>query len=379
MSPSGRTKVRERVRVSIWRRYRWPVAAVVLASLAIGLYVFLLGDGAPRRVRATSDDAPAERTAALPPLSFPADEGPHVKATEWWYYTGQVEGEGGERYAFHTSLFLRDGMVRHTVLHFSLTDLRSGKRIERQVRTAGIPSEVISAGFDFKQADWQVSSNVVDHVLKVDADGVKLALNLKAEGAAVLHRTKGSRTPGIIDFGEAGVSYYYSRPRLQSVGTVTLAGGKPLQVKGEVWFDHQWGDFDSSRQAWNWFALQLDDGSDLMIYQMYDAKGDLALLTATLAANGRVTSLSDAEIELKPAGAWRSAQSGVSYPGGWDVRTPFGVIQVRPEKPDSEFNGLESTFKYYWEGAVKVTGARSGKGFLEMSGYDLIKGLQPPK
>ena len=379
MSSSGRTKVRERVRVSLWRRYRWHVSAVLLALLAIGLYVVLLGGGAPKPVSATVESGPLERTASLQPLALPADEGPHVRATEWWYYTGQLSGESGERYAFHASLFLRDGMVRHTVLHFSLTDLGSGKRVERQIRTAGIPSEVTSSGFDFKQSDWRVSSNAVDHVLMVEAEGLKLELNLKNAGVPMLHRAKGSKTPGIVDFGEAGISYYYSRPRLASAGVVTPAGGKPVAVKGEVWFDHQWGDFDSSRQAWNWFALQLDDGSDLMIYQMFDAKGDLALLMGSLQSNGRLTALDDKDLALKPVGVWRSARSGVRYPGGWEVKTPFGQLQIRPEKAESEFNGLETTFKYYWEGAVKVTGARTGKGFLEMSGYDHVKSLQPPQ
>ena len=39
---------------------------------------------------------------------------------------------------------------------------------------------------------------------------------------------------------------------------------------GEVWFDHQWGNFEASRLAWNWFALQLDDGSSVMLYQLFD-------------------------------------------------------------------------------------------------------------
>lgn len=375
----SRRKVRERVRRSLWRRYRWHVSAVFFVALAVGLYVLLLGDSRPPPVRAVADAGPPERTSALPPLSLPRDEGPHVSATEWWYYTGQLVGKAGERYAFHATVFLRDGMVRHTVLHFSLTDLVSGKRVERQMRTAGIPSEVTSAGFDFRQQGWRLASDAKNHVVMVQAEGSELTLDLKDSGVPMLHRTKGSRTPGLLDFGAAGISYYYSRPGLSASGTVTEPGGKRVPVQGEIWFDHQWGDFESSRQAWNWFALQLDDGASLMIYQLFDTEGRESVLMASLQENGRTTSFDHKDLKLTRVGTWRSAKSGVRYPAGWDIDTPLGRIAVRPEKLDSEFNGLETTFKYYWEGAVKVSGARTGKGFLEMSGYDHIKAVQPPE
>ncbi|WP_159098229.1 lipocalin family protein [Parazoarcus communis] len=374
-----RVRTKERIRRNAWQRYCWRFATVLFLGLAVALYAILSTVAGPGPRIKDSDPVVTERTATLRPLSLAADKGAHDDLTEWWYYTGHLSGSSGERYGFHATLFLRGGVVRHTVLHFSLMDLASGKRVERAMRTAGVPTGESVQGFNFRQADWEISSEGTQHIVNVDAEGQKLALTMQERGTPMLHRAVGSRTPGILDFGEAGMSYYYSRPRLAAKGTVRDASGKTVEVEGDVWFDHQWGDFDSTLLGWNWFALQMDDGSDLMIYELFDKAARRVMLAGSLQSNGKVTPLAESDLELVPVGSWQSERSRVRYPAGWDVRTPFGVIQVRPEKAESEFNGLETTFSYYWEGGVSVKGAKSGKGFLEMSGYDHIKALQPPK
>lgn len=374
----SRGKVRERVRRSLWRRYRWPVLAVFFVALAIGLYVSLLSERRPLPVRAVAEAGPPERTSALRPLSLPADEGPHVSATEWWYYSGELEAADGLRYSLHVAVFLRDGMVRHTVFHGSLVNQASGKRFARQLRTAGIPSAVTEGGFDFRYEGWRVSGASGEHVLTIDDKEFALALVLKDARPPMLHRAAGSKTPGLLDFGEAGISYYYSRPRMQASGTVTEAGKPAVAVKGEIWFDHQWGDFEGSRLAWNWFALQLDDGSDLMIYELYDVAGAPVMTLGSWLRNGNLTILGPDALQLQPQGAWQSPVSGVRYPASWVLTLPQGELRVEPLRLDSEFNALETTFKHYWEGPVRVSGALSGRGFLEMSGYDHIKAVQPP-
>jgi predicted secreted hydrolase len=41
-------------------------------------------------------------------------------------------------------------------------------------------------------------------------------------------------------------------------------------VKGSSWFDQEWGSnqLTAEQIGWNWFALQFDDGTELMLYQM---------------------------------------------------------------------------------------------------------------
>ncbi|KAI5912979.1 lipocalin family protein [Thauera sp. 2A1] len=382
-NPTSGSKSRRRVRTrrSRLRRLALPLLALGLVAVAGLLYAWLLGSGAEgkpaARALATEPAAVAERTLAMRPLSLPHDDAPHAGATEWWYYTGHLTGADGSRHAFHATVFLRDGMVRHTVFHGSLSDETRNRRRMLQLRTAGIPTDPKAEGFDFRYGDWRVAGAGPRHSLRMAGEGFVLELAMQDSQAPLLHRAKGSRTPGLVDFGEAGISYYYSRPRMAARGTLATDGAAPVVVSGEVWFDHQWGNFDASRQAWNWFALQLDDGSDLMIYQAFDAAGKPSALLGSLRKGEAVTPLDAADLKLTTLGVWRSAASGVRYPAGWDVDTPFGRIAVRPVRQDSEFNGLETTFKQYWEGGVRVSGARGGQGFLEMSGYDLIPAVQP--
>ena len=78
---------------------------------------------------------------------------------------------------------------------------------------------------------------------------------------------------GWIDFGPAGGSYYLSRTDMAAKGTVTL-GDETLAVEGDAWFDHQWGDFISvGGGGWDWFAVNLDDGTDLMLSLVRAADG----------------------------------------------------------------------------------------------------------
>jgi predicted secreted hydrolase len=91
-------------------------------------------------------------------------------------------------------------------------------------------------------------------------------------------------------------------------------------VLGEVWFDHQWGDFEAAKLRWNWFALQLTDGADIMIFELFDRQGKPVQRMGTYARNGTVSALGDGDIALSSSGTWKSPSSGVSYPLDWTSR-----------------------------------------------------------
>ena len=56
------------------------------------------------------------------------------------------------------------------------------------------------------------------------------------------------------------------------------------QCTGTAWFDHQWGDFIAvGGGGWDWFAVNLADGSDLMAYLIRAPDGSTAVSYATLA------------------------------------------------------------------------------------------------
>src|SRR5207253_5490843 len=88
-----------------------------------------------------------------------------------------------------------------------------------------------------------------------------LRLSLIDEKTPALHHG------GYIDYGPAGGSYYYSRTRLAVSGELTQSDGAPAGVSGVAWMDHQWGNFVvAAAGGWDWYSLQLDDHSELMLY-----------------------------------------------------------------------------------------------------------------
>ena len=118
------------------RRRRRGLAAFFATVVIVGAVVFagVLYLSPPELVPATAAPAdvfqkPVERTAALPPLRLPADDAPHGSAMEWWYYSGILRAQAGQRYAFHMVVFVANGLVKHTVMHAALTDLQTGARL----------------------------------------------------------------------------------------------------------------------------------------------------------------------------------------------------------------------------------------------------------
>jgi predicted secreted hydrolase len=358
-------------------------AALVVVGLLVGagLMVFPSSEPEPGPAPVATappvreGEKPVERTAALPPLNLPSDDAPHGSTMEWWYYNGILDAKEGHRYAFHMVVFVANGLIKHTVMNAALSDLQTGKRYTSQTRTAGIPANNTANGFDFRQEGWQATSTASSQALHAALDGADIALRMDGSGPTVAHRAPGSDTPGLLDFGKSGISYYYSRPRLSSQGEISI-GGKPVEVSGDVWFDHQWGEFDVLTLGWNWFALHLADGSDLMLYELFDMNGRNILTAGTISSAKGSVPLEQGQVELVPGNTWKSPKTNVNYAVEWRLRLPSGELNIKPYLPDSEFDAGETTGNVYWEGPVKVTGSLAGQGFLELSGYDRLSAKQ---
>ncbi len=150
-------------------------------------------------------------------------------------------------------------------------------------------------------------------------------LRLSARKPAALHDGD-----GWIDFGPAGGSYYYSRTDMAATGTVTL-GAETLAVEGDAWFDHQWGDFISvGGGGWDWFAVNLDDGTDLTLSLVRAADGTYPLVYGTLVApDGSTRHLDGDAFTVEATGAWTSPATGARYPAGWRIRAPGRAARDR--------------------------------------------------
>jgi predicted secreted hydrolase len=298
-------------------------------------------------------------------VSVPQDDAPHSNTRiEWWYYNGHLETPQGNRYAFHYVVFQASiaGVPLGDVAHLSVSDPQEDTYSFDQRMSLASPVSKERPDFAFDLSGWRMSGYDGHEELSAFTPDYGLNLILEQEKPPVLHQGT-----GLVSLGEDSKSYYYSRTRLAVSGTINVRGTETT-VTGLGWFDHQWGNFDPLSMGWDWFALQLDDGSDVMLNigrQPYYRYGSF------VTPDGTASPLAAQEFEVSSTESWASSVSRSVYPAAWRIRIPDrGIdITVMPVIQQCEFNATSTTRNYYWEGEVLVSGNRSGRGFVELTGY----------
>lgn len=386
------------------RRAAVGLAAGLVALLA--LVGWLRWAGADRPVRggvqatlavsaalAAGDLAGFARATAPRPFTFPADDGPHPGfRTEWWYYTGNVETRDGGHFGFQLTFF-RTALAPPAppaaprasawaasqlyLAHFALTDT-AGRRFQawsRLGREALGLAGAQASPFRVWVEDWSAESvapgGLPVRLRAAEAD-VAIDLTLTSDRPAVLQGDRGLSRKG-PEPGNA--SYYYSRSRMDVVGTVR-AGGASRPVTGLAWMDREWSTsaLGADLAGWDWIALQLDDGRDLMVYRLRrrDGGADPHSAGMLVAPDGTTRPLAWDEVTLETLDHWTSPRSRVRYPSRWRLAVPAAGLRVEitPRLPDQELMvGIR-----YWEGAVRVEGTAAGRpiagrGYVELVGY----------
>lgn len=355
---------------------------VGVAALAL---VLLAGCGVPGTISANGKlpaAAPAPTQTSLPPVRFPQDEAPHHDLTEWWYYTGHLYARDSAghplTYGFELTFFqtLRGQFSPYYAAHFAISDITKGQ-FQYDQRAAfeqagAIPPSGSTQGFDVRLGGWTASGLNGHDQLAASMSNYTMQLSLVGAKPAILHGGN-----GIITYGEAGFSYYYSRPLMLITGSLT-DHGQQLAVTGQAWMDHQWGNFLSLAGAgWDWYSLQLNDNTEYMLYIIRDAqKRPLAVVGTAVSPGGVASEIPPSAIHIQATGEWRSPHTGGDYPSGWRVTVSSQSLSlsVTPLLRDQELVTTCSTGVAYWEGAVEVSGpagarAVSGVGYVELTGY----------
>jgi predicted secreted hydrolase len=348
---------------------------VNVARLAIALLV-LLASACGRPV-APLPDVPAAAPTPAPPVTFPRDAGPHDALTEWWYYTGHLQSTtDGHQYGFEFTIFQarRQAVPTGYLAHFAISDIDGGQFSHQSRVAQGEPA----TAFPLDVSGWTLASANGTDVLDGRMDpgpgadpAFGLHLEVTDDKPPALHHG------GYIDYGAAGGSYYYSRTRLHASGTVQRADGTLDAVTGMAWMDHQWGNFVvSAAGGWDWYSLQLDDRTELMLYVLRAPDGQTTSAYGThVLADGSVVDIPAGSVESEALGTWTSPHTSGVYPSGWRLTLDDGShLELRPQLVDQElyFPALAGTgfnLTAYWEGAVSVTGDKTGEGYVELTGY----------
>ena len=309
---------------------------------------------------------------------------------EWWYYTGNVRGDDGRAYGYQVTFF-RVGVdpspvnpssfaVRDLYMaHVAVTDVAAGRhRFADRLNRAGVHWAGARVDrYEVWNEGWRAWADADGrHRVVADAGTFAVDLVLSPGKPAVLQGERGYSRKG-RDPGNA--SHYYSLTRMPTSGTVRVEG-RTTRVSGNSWMDHEFGTsaLDAGTRGWDWFALHLADGRDLMLYQLRQDDGSPGPFSSgtLVAPDGVATSLSVDDFTVTPGRRWRSPGSGAEYPVAWQVRVPTAGldVDVMAAVDAQELRTRRSTNVTYWEGSVLVRSrgpsARTlGVGYLEMTGY----------
>jgi len=297
-----------------------------------------------------------------PPITFPRDALPHDSLMEWWYYTGHLTGSGGSQYGFEFVIFqvTRANEPTAYLAHFAVSDI-AAQRFSHQAHFTSLPAT--ASVFPLNVGGWVLDHTEGQDTIDAAMSDYELRLVLQDEKLPALHHG------GYITYPPEGGSYYYSRTRLSVSGALN---GEP--VSGIAWMDHQWGNFViAARGGWDWYSLQLDDNTELMLYVLRDAAGaTTAVYGSYVGADGSVADVSPGSVVSEPTGTWVSPHTGASYPSGWRLTLPDGrKLVLTPQLQDQElyFPDAPATTLAYGEGSVTISGDTTGLGYVELTGY----------
>lgn len=388
-------------------------------AMALGLAVL-----APVRMPGTEARTPSGIPEGLPPtvarpfalpqpgrsFRFPADHGSHPDfKIEWWYLTGHLKSEGGQRHGFQATFFRRASDVMPVpppggpgsptssastpnfatdeffLAHMAWLDVSTKTfRHEERLNRRGWDAQAETNRLDVRNGNWSLKD------LGPDAQG-RPRLELRGGIQADLF-WRMSLTPGkpLVVFGTNGVSrkarepsassHYLTFPRLAVTGELRR-GSKTERIEGEAWMDHELSSsqLGEGQVGWDWTSIQFFDGRELMAYRMRrdDGSTDAFSTVAWIATDGRVSQWGPDRFTWRGEGQWRSPRSGGTYPATvlLTVPEPDGrpgpTLRIEPLCADQELSGGIGGVPY-WEGACRVLdgqGKEVGRAFVEMTGY----------
>lgn len=321
---------------------------------------------------------------------FPKDFGPHPDyQTEWWYYTGNLRAETGRHFGYQLTFFRRAllpeqerderqsawGTEQIYMAHFALTDVADEEHyaFERFSRGAAGLADAQAEPFQVWLENWQVGqTGEIEYRMRAEQDGIGIDLQLKDLKGSIFHGDQGYSQKG-LDPGSA--SYYFSQTRLESQGVVKI-DGEPYPVTGFSWMDHEFSTsaLSEGQVGWDWFSIQLDNDSELMVFQIRRADGSIDPFSSGtwIGPGGETTHLNQEHVQIQVLDTWQSETSGGEYPAAWNLQIPSLDLKldINPYLADQEMNVSYA----YWEGAVRINGtiegqAISGNGYVEMTGY----------
>ncbi len=300
-------------------------------------------------------------------LTFPRDEGRHPQAMwEWWYLLSHLDTRDGERFAVMLSFSnLGTKMV-------SVSDYAGKVYLAHRERTTGLFSAE-EGGHDVNYGpSWWRSTGPFRYRLHEE--------NQSSDCPVTMDLSMSSLKPplavggGARQMGYGGVTYWYALTRMRTRGRVEV-DGHGYAVRGLAWEDRQWGDWDwFGFGGWKWLAVQLDNGHDLMLGEIFEpgTRRCLDCLGHDVGPKGETVTISD--LRIRPTAHWRSTRSHARYPVAWSIqaREPALSLSLTPPFPGQELAAN------LWEGSAETVGMFDGRKVRGHAFVEYFRGAFAP-
>jgi predicted secreted hydrolase len=358
---------------------RWSSSFAIAVTLVLGT----LSSTAARAVDLNLCRPPASSAWIL----LPEDDAPHDVADEWYYTTGHLRTPSGKRYGFETVVFKVKGQSGFvTIGQVAVTDLNDRTFHFETLGPVPGPFPTSTDGFNV-----EVTGGVSMSMLSMSGDNGSYHItgSLTDDDGSyridlILYAVKNpvyQADDGLIQYADppSSTQYYYSRPRMAAFGSVTAPDGTTEVAFGQSWFDHEYGTLPQEIN-WEWFSIQLDDGREIMAYNIRDAKTQTSYAKFGSIQDPppgcRVQSLGELDFDMSFENEITGRQTGITYWNTFGLSVPSRHISLtlKAELDDQEVFTPDKGLPPYWEGSVKVSGTVhrkpvSGVGYVELVEY----------
>jgi len=331
-------------------------------------------------------------------LTFPEDHGSHPGyRTEWWYYTGNLISDSGDRYGYQLTFFRRQisplGATANWPRpssswrtqqiffgHSAISNISDRRHLQAELIARGALG---MAGVSQKTAattvlirNWSAKIGADSHILTANTADFSIDLTLQPAKPPVLQGQAGYHRKGRT---KRRATCYYSLTRLISKGFLKI-DGKTIAVEGLSWMDHEYGTapLDEGTVGWDWFSLQLSDQTEAMLYLLREENGGINPASSGFFVDrlGVPQHLTSDEFSVTILKRWKSPESGGDYPVAWRLAIlPLEIeLTITANLSDQEMMTVASTGVIYWEGSVSASGTVAeqpvkAEGYVELTGY----------
>ncbi|HYA85778.1 MAG TPA: lipocalin-like domain-containing protein [Nitrospirota bacterium] len=304
---------------------------------------------------------------------------------QWWYFTGHLYDTQKRAFGFELTFFVagvqkrpyrsKFGVNTIYLANFAISDIEGKKFYHFSNADSGTYG---FAGADSRRLHVWVGKDTLEGdltrmLIKAHAQDADLDLVLIPKKPIILNGNKGysrksEESPRIA-------SLYFSCTDLETTGTVKL-GPTLFTVHGKSWFDREISSHGLAKDetGWDWFAIQLDDGREIMIYALRKKDGSIDRYSSGTVVNtdGNLKHLVRDDYRIEVLSSYTSRKTGIRYPSKWEITVPSENLQllVTPSLEDQEFTRDQAMGGPYWEGTCTVEGSARGEAYAEMTGYE---------